>query len=230
MTPVMQRRIWVSVTSIDLGELVDVAQRLEEAGVDGFHVDVSDGIFAPDLTFGHRVVSALTSRTSLPVEAHLMVVTPEEQLRAVSDAGASRASFHVEASRYPWRVAGLGKSLGLEVGLAINPVTPVESLHYLVPICDYVNVLTTEPDEQGERMLPAVRERLSQVAALGAGGWAVEVDGGVNLENLPPLVAAGATEIVVGRALVADPQPTRLVAALRAVGRSRHQGPVGEIG
>lgn len=216
MTP--EHRIWASITSIDLGELVEVAQRLEEAGVDGIHVDVSDGVFAPDLTFGHRVVSALTSRTSLPVEAHLMVVTPEEQLRVAADAGATRACFHVEGTRYPWRVAGVGRSLGLDIGVAVNPVTPVESLQYLVPLCDYVNVLTTEPDEQGEHLLPAVADRVARVAALGAGGWAVQVDGGVNVENLPPLVAAGATEVVVGRGLVADPEPAHLLAVLRAVG------------
>ena len=219
MTP--EHRIWASLATVDLGELVEVAQRLEEAGVDGIHIDVSDGVFAPDLTFGHRVVSALTSRTSLPVEAHLMVVTPEEQLRAVAGAGASRACFHVEATRYPWRVAGLGKSLGLDVGLAVNPVTPVTSLQYVLTLCDYVNVLTTEPDELGEHMLPAASDRVAQVAALGPGAWAVQVDGGVNAENLPPLIAAGATELVVGRALVSDPEPAKLLTAMRPVTQER---------
>jgi ribulose-phosphate 3-epimerase len=217
MSPAPERRLWASVTTVDLGELVEVAQRLEEAGADGIHVDVCDGVFAPDLTFGHRVVSALTSRTSLPVEAHLMVVTPEEQLRAVADAGAARACFHVEATRYPWRVAALGSALGLSVGLAVNPVTAVDPLGYLAKLCDYVNVLTTEPDEQGEHILPAVADRVAKVAALGGGAWAVQVDGGVTLANLPPLLAAGATEVVVGRALLSDPDPAAVVTALRAV-------------
>jgi ribulose-phosphate 3-epimerase len=194
-------RIWASITALDLGELVEVAQRLEEVGVQGIHVDVCDGVFAPDLTFGRSVVSALTRRTSLPIEAHLMVVTPEEQLRAVADVGAARACFHVEATRYPSRVAGLGKSLGLEVGLALNPVTPVDSLRYLAPLCDYVNVVTTEPDEQGEHMLPFMDDRVHEVAAIGAGSWAVQVDGGINATNLQLLLAAGATDLVVGRAL-----------------------------
>jgi ribulose-phosphate 3-epimerase len=215
MTP--RHRIWASLTSVDLGELVEVAQRLEEAGVDGIHVDVSDGVFTPDLTFGQRVVSALTSRTTLPVEAHLMVVTPEQQLRAVADAGASRACFHVEATRYPWRVAGLGKALGMDVGLAVNPVTPIDSMQYLVTLCDYINVLTTEPDDLGEVMLPSAAGRVAQAATLGAGAWAVQVDGGVTTENSPPLVEAGAIELVVGRALVAHPEPAQLLAAFRAL-------------
>jgi ribulose-phosphate 3-epimerase len=217
VTAIHARRIWASLTSIDIGELVEIAQRLEASGVDGLHVDVSDGVFTPDLTFGHRVVSALVARTSLPVEAHLMVVTPEEQLRAVADAGASRASFHVEATRYPWRVAALARSLGLAVGVAVNPVTPLASLEQVAPACDFVNVLTTEPDGQGERMLPQMAQRVADTSRLYGGASVVQVDGGIAPGNLPPLVAAGAAEVVVGRALVAEPQPALCLAALRAV-------------
>lgn len=212
------RRVWASLTSVDIGELVEVAQRLEAAGVDGLHVDVCDGVFVPDLTFGHRVVSALVTHTSLTVEAHLMVVTPEEQLRAVADAGASRASFHVEATRYPWRVAALGRALGLSVGVAVNPATPLAALDQVVPACDFINVLTTEPDGQGELMLPNVAQRVAGASALDGGAVVVQVDGGITPDNLSPLVAAGACEVVVGRALVADPQPAPRLAALRSAG------------
>jgi ribulose-phosphate 3-epimerase len=194
-------RIWASITSVDLGELVDVVMRLQDAGVDGIHVDVCDGIFVPDFTFGHRVVRALTSRTTLPVEAHLMVANPEPLLPALADAGAARIAFHVEATAYPWRVAGLASDLGMQVGVAVNPATPVPSLRYLSQALSFVNVLTTEPDTRGERLLPRMEDRVRQVADA-AGPMPVQVDGGLNLAVLSRFVSAGASEFVVGRSLV----------------------------
>jgi ribulose-phosphate 3-epimerase len=216
MTTAPAVRIWASVTTVDLGELVDTAQALQEAGVDGIHVDVSDGVFAPDLTFGARVVRVLTSRTSLPVEAHLMVTTPEEQLRAVADAGATQASFHFEATAYPWRLAHLARSLGLGVGVAINPATSLAPLEYLASGIDFVNVLTTEPDGHGERFLPQMYKRVAAVRALLEPTCRVEADGGVDTATMPELVRAGASDVVVGRALVDSADSHRALANLRS--------------
>jgi ribulose-phosphate 3-epimerase len=206
-------RIWASITSIDLGELVDVGMRLQEAGVDGIHVDVCDGAFVPEITFGHRVVRALTSRLSVPVEAHLMVADPEQQVAALADAGAARIAFHLEATRYPWRVAGLTAGLGVAVGVAVNPATHLSGLPYLSEGVSFVNALTTEPDLVGERLLPRMTERVRQVADVVA-PTAVQVDGGLSANALAAFAAAGATEFVVGRALVGA---TDLAAQLRTV-------------
>lgn len=193
---------WASVSTVDLGRLVDVCQALEEAGVDGIHVDVSDGVFTPDLTFGYRVVAALSTRLRIPVEVHLMVVNPERRMREVAEAGAARVSFHVEAAAYPWRLIAQGRSMGMAVGVAVNPVTPLASLEYLIPGVDFVNVLTTEPDARGERLLPSMNRRVASARAITGGRVPVQVDGGVIEENIAGLRAAGASEFVVGRALI----------------------------
>lgn len=214
-------RFWASVTTIDLGALVDIAQGLQEAGVDGIHVDLSDGVFAPDLTFGARVVRALTSRISVPVEAHLMVTTPEEQIRAVADAGAARAAFHLESTRYPWRLVHLTRSVGLGVGVAINPASPLTALKYLVGGIDFVNVLTTEPDGHGELFIDTMRTRVAEAHALVGHGCVVQVDGGVQVATVPGLVRAGASDLVVGRALVNAADPSRVLQELRAAALPR---------
>jgi len=209
--------VWASVSTVDMGRLVDVCQALEEAGVDGIHVDVSDGVFTPDLTFGYRVVAALSTRLRIPVEAHLMVANPEERLREVAEAGAARVSFHVEATPYPWRVIGRGRSMGMAVGVAINPVTPLASLEYLLPGVDFVNVLTTEPDGRGERLLPSMDRRVASARAITGGRVPVQVDGGVTEENIAGLRAAGASEFVVGRALVDREAMTDVLVTLRSL-------------
>ena len=216
-------RIWASITSIDLGELVDVGARLQEAGVHGIHVDVSDGVFAPEITFGHRVVQALTSRLSLPVEAHLMVSDPERQIAPLVDAGAARVAFHLEATRYPWRVAGMTADLGVLAGVAVNPATPLDQLSHLSEGVSFVNVLTTEPDTRGERLLPRMADRVRQVVGLAA-PTAVQVDGGMGPESLAAMAAAGASDVVVGRALVAAADLGTRLQELRAALGPRMQG------
>lgn len=213
-------KIWASISSIDLGELVDIAQRLEDAGVDGIHVDVSDGVFVPELTFGHRVVAALTSRVSLPVEAHLMVVDPEKHLAAFAGSGARRLSFHVEATQYPWRVAWMVRDLGMQVGVAINPATPSTQLSYLDEAIDFVNILTTEPDFKGEKLLPEMDQRVRQVSTTSSASTTVQVDGAMSAAMLPDFARAGATEFVVGRALVAASDMAAEVVSLRQAFRS----------
>jgi ribulose-phosphate 3-epimerase len=208
-------KIWASISSIDLGELVDIARRLEEAGVDGIHVDVSDGVFVPELTFGHKVVAALTSRITIPVEAHLMVVDPEKHLAALAGSGARRLAFHVEATQYPWRVAWMARDLGMQVGLAINPATPSTQLSYLDEAIDFVNVLTTEPDFEGEKLLPDMDRRVRQVSTTVSASTTVQVDGAMSGAVLPDFARAGASEFVVGRALVAASDMAAELASLR---------------
>jgi ribulose-phosphate 3-epimerase len=213
-------RVWASVTTADLGRLTETAQILQTSGVDGLHVDLADGVFTPDLTFGARVVAALTSSVDIPVEAHLMVTTPEAQTRAVADAGASRVAFHLESTPYPWRLIHLIRSLGLEVGVAINPVTPAGSLGYLVDAVDLVNILSTEPDGHGEEHLGEIPARVAHVRHLMGAKCSVQVDGGVRTEHVAELVRSGADEFVVGRALVDVDDPTRVMRDLRAAARS----------
>jgi ribulose-phosphate 3-epimerase len=208
--------IYGSIRSVDPADLGASAERLLEAGVDGIHVDVADGVFVPELTFGPAVARSLVARTRAAVEVHLMVVDPERYLRELADAGIARVAFHVEATGYPWRVCSLARSLGLVVGIAANPATPIGALAAVAEAADYVTLLTTEPDLAGERLLPGSEERVAAVRAALAPESRLEVDGGVDAAAVLRLAAAGAQDFVVGRAVTASEQWEQAVRGLRA--------------
>jgi len=208
-------RVFASLTSIDVGELVPTVERLEAAGVDGFHIDLSDGVFVPGLIFGPGMVAAVASRTRLPVEAHLMTVDPEAHIAPLVDAGAQRIAFHWEAASYPWRTVSILQQAGCIAGIAMNPATPVPDLDYLAESIAFVNLLTTEPDVVGERMLPAMAQRVARFRQVLPPTVAIEVDGGVGSDAVQALVAAGADELVMGRSLVAAADPRGVVESVR---------------
>jgi ribulose-phosphate 3-epimerase len=208
-------RILASVRSVDPLALGACCDRLLDAGADGLHVDLCDGVFVPELTLGPEVVRALAARVGPVLDVHLMVARPEDYLRVLADAGATRVSFHLEASPYPWRLASLARTLGLEVGIALNPVTPVAALEPVARTADFVNLLTTEVDFAGERLLLGSVERVAAARALLPPEVGVEVDGGVDAASASALVRAGADELVVGRAISCGDDWRAAVAGLR---------------
>ncbi|MCU1534008.1 MAG: ribulose phosphate epimerase [Glaciihabitans sp.] len=210
-------RLFASLTSIDVGELVPIVERLEEAGVDGFHIDLSDGVFTPGLLFGPNVVKAVSTRTTLPVEAHLMTTNPDVYVQPLVDAGARRVSFHWEATLYPWRTVSILEKADCAAGIAFNPATPVPDLSYLMHSVAFVNLLTTEPDVAGEKLLPTMAERVSRFRTLLPETIAIEVDGGIEASSAGALITAGASEVVMGRSLVSSPDPRAVIAAVRAI-------------
>jgi len=194
-------RVLASIRSLDPLELGAGCHRLLEAGVDGLHVDIADGVFVPELTVGPNVVRALAARTAALLDVHLMVAGPEPYIRALAEAGATRVAFHLEAAPYPWRLASLARTLGLGVGIALNPATPLAALEPVIAAIDFVNLLTTELDFDGERLLPGSAERIAAARELLPREIPIQVDGGIDDRNAGDLVAAGADELVVGRAL-----------------------------
>lgn len=194
-----ESRIFASIISADQAELGSAVERLLAAGVDGLHLDVSDGVFVPDLTFGLRTVRAIRSRTDALLDVHLMVVRPEDYLPGLADAGANRVCFHLEAAPYPWRLVSLARSFGLEIGVALNPATPIEVLYTIAPSIDFVNLLTTEPDFSGENVLPGMAERVERARRELQGTVRVQVDGGIDRETAAEFRAAD--DVVVGRGI-----------------------------
>src|SRR5438067_1162236 len=186
-----------SILSADVGRLTEQVKEAEAAGADRIQVDVMDGHFVPNLTFGPRIVEAVRKATSLPVEAHLMVERPELFLEAFAKSGATLIEVQVEATTSLYRTVQTIKELGGRAGVAINPATPVDDLREILPYVDLVNVMTVEPGFGGQKFIPHSPEKVRRVRSLSA-DVEIEVDGGIDARTAPPVVAAGATVLVAG--------------------------------
>jgi len=209
-------RLFASLTSLGALALGADARRLVAAGVDGLHVDIADGHFAPFLCFAPAVAWSLRDELGVHVEAHLMVTDPETYLRPLAERGVRWIAFHVESTRHPWRVASLGRSLGVEIGAAFNPITSLDVLERLGDAVDYVNLLGADHDFAGDRLLPATPDRVRSARGFVAPGVRVQVDGAVDAENAATLVRAGADDLVVGRAVCDAANWSVAVAEIRA--------------
>lgn len=210
-----QARLFASLTSLGGLALGADARRLVGAGVDGLHVDIADGHFAPFLLFPPAVAWSLRDELGVDVEAHMMVAEPEAYVRTLAEHGIRRIAFHVESTRHPWRVASLGRSLGVEVGAAFNPMTSLEILERLGDAVDYVNLLGADHDFVGDRLLPATADRVRSARGFATSRVRVQVDGGVDAENAANLIRAGADDLVVGRAVCNTADWSAAVAELR---------------
>jgi ribulose-phosphate 3-epimerase len=189
-----------SVLSADVGRLTEQVQEAEGAGADRIQVDVMDGHFVPNLTFGPLVVEAVRRATGLPIEAHLMVERPELFIDAFVKAGATVIEVQVESTTSLYRTVQTIRELGAKPGVAINPGTPVEDLREILPYVDLVNVMTVEPGFGGQKFIPHSPEKIRRVRAL-APDFEIEVDGGIDARTAPLVVAAGATVLVAGNSV-----------------------------
>jgi ribulose-phosphate 3-epimerase len=193
-----------SLLAADFAHLADAVHALEGSGVNRLHVDVMDGSFVPNFTFGTDTVRALRRETDLPLELHLMIREPERHLETFATAGADGITVHQEVSPHLHRTLSAIRSLDCRAGAAINPSTPASSLDDVLDICDVALVMTINPGFGGQRLIPhtldKVRELRSELDRREL-TTEIEVDGGVDASNAAACAAAGATVLVAGTAV-----------------------------
>ncbi|MFP3975235.1 MAG: ribulose-phosphate 3-epimerase [Dehalococcoidia bacterium] len=193
-----------SILSADFARLGEQVTEATEAGADYIHVDVMDGQFVPRITIGDGVVKAIKSYTSLPLDVHLMVNTPEQQIQSFAQAGADIITVHVEVSVHLHRTLTEIKELGLKAGVSLNPATPLETIKEVLPLVDLVLVMTVNPGFAGQAFIPETLDKISRLRKLLDSEnleAELEVDGGINAETAPRVAKAGARVLVAGAAV-----------------------------
>jgi ribulose-phosphate 3-epimerase len=205
-----------SILSADFARLADAAAAVERAGADWIHVDVMDGHFVPNLTFGPKMVADLKKATRLPLDVHLMIEGPEEWIDRYAEAGATYLTIHVEAARDVPMVLAAIRKRGVRAGLTLNPETSVDAVLPHLASLDLALVMSVHPGFGGQKFIEGALPKIRAIrAALDAGGLSadLEVDGGIKPDNAARAVAAGATVLVAGSAVFEDPDGP--IAALR---------------
>ena len=208
-----------SILSADFSALGEQIAAVERGGADLIHVDVMDGHFVPNITIGPPVVRAIRRVASRPLDVHLMIEEPDRYIEAFVDAGADMVSVHVEAVPHLHRTICFIKKLGARAGAVLNPSTPAITLQDIAGELDYVLVMSVNPGFSGQAFIPHSVEKLRHVRAVlsDAGSSApIEIDGGIDEETAPRVVAAGARILVAGQAIFGTSDPERATRALRA--------------
>jgi len=211
-------RVSTSILSTDFTELGSTLERIQLSGADSIHLDIMDGRFVPNISFGSSIAADIVRASHLPCCAHLMIEHPEDSFDAFAGAGVTELLFHVEATRYPFRALELLKRSGLRRGIAVNPATPVESIVSLIGSVDTVLLMSVEPGFGGQSFFPDTLERvraLRSAAERSGRALRVAVDGGVDASNGLALREAGADELVVGTAFFQAADPIAFVQLLK---------------
>jgi ribulose-phosphate 3-epimerase len=199
--------IEASILSADFARLGEQAREAEAAGVDGIQVDVMDGRFVPNITFGPGVVRALRPLVSVTLDVDLMIVEPERYLEAFAEAGADRLTVHLEACTHPYRVLQSIRELDVEAGVAIGPGTSLSGLEEVLNLVDLIQIMTVNPGWGGQPFIHSQLDKIRRLRrTLDERGLDIPigVDGGVNPTTAPLVVSAGATVLVAGSSIYND--------------------------
>ena len=207
-----------SILSADFSCLSEQIEAVKRGGATILHVDVMDGHFVPNLTVGLPVVKSIAQSTELPIDAHLMISEPGRYAQQFVEAGARMVSVHVEADAHLHRTLASIKSAGAQAGVVLNPATPIESLGEALKFADYVLIMSVNPGFGGQKFIPTSVDkvrRLRRMIEERKLDTRIEIDGGIDLENIASVVTAGAEIIVAGSAIFGAADPEAAVRGLR---------------
>ena len=211
-------RIAPSVISADFGKLGEDLARLEAAGADMLHVDIMDGHFVPNITFGPDIVAKIKSLTKLPLDVHLMISRPRKYLVKFIEAGATNITFHIESEDNPSTTISEILSFDCQAGISVKPKTPLSAVRDHLSQIDRLLIMTVEPGFGGQKFMPDMMSKVKQAVEWRAQGkydYDIEVDGGLDPYTMVPAVHAGAEVIVAGTAVFKNPDLRESIQALR---------------
>ena len=215
----MNTLIAPSILAADFANLQKEIELLNSSQADYIHVDIMDGVFVPNISFGIPVTEAIQKHAEKPLDVHLMIVHPDQYLEAFRNAGAEIISVHYEACTHLHRTVQAIHKLGAKAGVAVNPHTPVELLEEIIWDIDLVCVMSVNPGFGGQKFIQNTYSKVSRLKELiirKGSSAKIEIDGGVNLENAPKLIEAGADVLVAGSFVFNSSDPKATIAALKS--------------
>jgi ribulose-phosphate 3-epimerase len=216
-------KIAPSILTADLVDLRKEIKFLEVGEADFIHIDVMDGSFVPNISFGMPLVRAIKKHTTIPLDVHLMIVNPEKHTQEFIEAGASYLTIHQEATIHLHRNLTQIKKLGAKAAVSINPSTPLQSIEEVIEVCDMVLIMSVNPGFGGQTFIESSLnkiERLKEMILKKGYKTLIEVDGGINLDNAKKVIEAGADILVVGNAIFSSSDIPKTINRFRLVGNS----------
>jgi ribulose-phosphate 3-epimerase len=214
----MKHLVAPSILTADFGNLEKVVQMLNASNADWIHIDVMDGVFVPNISFGFHLIKSIKKLSKKPLDVHLMIVQPERYFEQFRDAGADLICFHYEASIHLHRSIQQVKELGVKVGVALNPHTPVQLLENILQDLDMVLIMTVNPGYGGQKFIEHSYSKIQQLKKMISEkslNTLIEVDGGVDLVNASKLVNNGVDILVAGNTVFASKDPLAAINSLK---------------
>jgi len=207
-----------SILSSDFTKLGKQIKEVENAGADIIHLDIMDGHFVPQITFGTPIIKSIRNITKIPLDAHLMVTNPDSTIEQLIDTGVNMISFHIETTYTPYRTISEIKKANIKAGIALNPITPISLIEEALPSIDYVLIMSVSPGYGGQsfiKSIPQKIERLKKIIKKHNLNVLIEVDGGIKSQQIKVLKKAGTDIFVVGSYIFKDPNPGDKVKKLK---------------